>query len=105
MKVFAAGIATETNTFSPFPTRIDDFLVQRGRDAMEGRVSHPSLDLTQVWGRQAATRGDTFVFGLNAWAEPSGITDRSAFEFLRDEVLKDLQAALPVDIVLLMLHG
>src|SRR5262249_54780694 len=42
---------------------------------------------------------------LMAWAHPSGITTKSAYESLRDEMLNDLRAAMPVDIVLLNLHG
>jgi microcystin degradation protein MlrC len=105
MKIFAAGIATETNTFSPVPTGLEDFDIQRGKDALEGRINHPSLDLSQTWGRQAQARGFDFVFGLMAWAMPLGTTVRSAYESLRDEVLSDLRAAMPVDVVLLNLHG
>jgi len=105
MKIFVAGIATETNTFSPVPTGLDDFTVQRGRDVLEGRIDYPGLDLSEPWGEQARQRGDEFVFSLNAWAQPSGITLKSAYETLRSEVLDDLRAAMPVDVVLLMLHG
>jgi microcystin degradation protein MlrC len=105
MKVFAAGIATETNTFSPIPTSFGDFTVQRGRAVLDGRIDHPSLDLSETWGKQAGERGFEFVFSLMAWAPPSGTTVKSAYESLRDEVLTDLRAALPVDVVLLSLHG
>jgi microcystin degradation protein MlrC len=105
MKIFAAGIATETNTFCPIPTTLDDFAVQRGRDVLLGRISYPTLDLTKPWGEQAKECGEEFVFSLMAWAKPGGTTVRSAYEELRDEVLIDLRAAIPVDIVLLMLHG
>jgi microcystin degradation protein MlrC len=105
LKIFAAGISTETNTFSPVPTGLEDFNVQRGRDALEGRVDFASLDLTEVWGKHVRARGDDFVFSLMAWAQPSGTTTKVAYESLRDEVLRDLQEALPIDIVLLNLHG
>ena len=105
MKIFAGGIATETNTFSPMPTSREDFQVQRGKDVLDGRIDHPSLDLSAVWGQQAKARGDEFVFSLMAWTGPSGITVRSAYESLRDELLDDLRAAMPVDVVLLNLHG
>jgi microcystin degradation protein MlrC len=104
MKIFAGGIATETNTFAPVPTGIEDFAVARGSDP-SSRQSNPSLDLNNVWGHQARELGAQFVFSVNAWAEPSGITCRSAYESLRDELLTDLRAAMPVDVVLLMLHG
>src|SRR6185436_8306294 len=105
MKVFAAGIATETNSFAPIATGIDDFMVQRGKDAALGQIAYPSLDLTTSWGERARHRGDQFLFSLNAWAQPGGTTVRSAYESLRDEVISDLSLALPVDVVLLSLHG
>ncbi len=40
-----------------------------------------------------------------ASAQPGGATTRAAYETLREEILADLRAALPVDIVLLGLHG
>lgn len=105
MKIFAAGIATETNTFCPVPTSLEDFIVQRGKDVAQGRVDFPALDLSQLWGKKAKERGEEFVFSLNAWAQPSGTTNKAAYEALRDEVLADLRNAMPVDVVLLMLHG
>lgn len=104
MKIFAAGIATETNTFCPIPTALEDFRVQRGGGAPCHPID-PSLDLSDPWGRQAEDRGDEFVFSLMAYADPAGLTVRSAYESLRDEILRDLKEALPVDVVLLMLHG
>lgn len=105
MKIFAAGIATETNTFCSIPTTLEDFQIQRGRDALAGKITYPSLDLSQSWGKQATARGDSFAFSLMAWAEPAGVTITSAYETLRDEILSDLRVASPVDIVLLNLHG
>jgi microcystin degradation protein MlrC len=105
MKIFAGGIATETNTFSPLPTGLGDFQIQRGRDALAGRVDHPSLDLTALWGARARAAGYDLVFGLMAWAQPAGLSTRRAYEALRDELLAELERALPVEIVLLNLHG
>src|SRR5688500_2577903 len=105
MRIFAAGLSTETNTFCPVPTGLEDFQVLRGHQALSGNIEYPSLDLSAVWGRMARERGDQFIFSLNAWAQPFGITTRSAYESLRDEILNDLNAALPIDVVLLMLHG
>ncbi|MCB0142109.1 MAG: M81 family metallopeptidase, partial [Caldilineaceae bacterium] len=50
-------------------------------------------------------RGWDFIFSLYANAQPAGNTTRAAYESLRDELLERLRAALPVDIVLLNLHG
>lgn len=43
--------------------------------------------------------------GLAASAAPSGTVARKAYEHLRDQILADLHAAMPVDAVLLNLHG
>ena len=105
LRIFGAGIATETNTFAPIPTALEDFHVQRGSDARAGRVENATLDLSQTWGRQAHAGGHEFIFGLMAFAQPAGTTLRAAYETLRDELLEELEAALPVDVVLLNLHG
>jgi microcystin degradation protein MlrC len=103
VKIFAGGIATETNTFSPVPTSLDDYAVARRGD--DERSSSAGFDLEKIWGEPARARGDEFIFSLMAWAQPSGTTIRSAYETLRDELLADLRSHQPVDIVLLMLHG
>lgn len=105
MKIFAAGIHSETNTFSPIPVALEDFRIQRGTEALGGRVPYPDLDLTDPWGHQSRARGDDFIFSLMAHAEPGGLTTDAAYESVREEILGDLRAALPVDVVLLMLHG
>jgi microcystin degradation protein MlrC len=105
MRIFAAGMVTETNTFCPIPTTLEDFIIQRGRP--EGRVParYSGFDLDRIWGRLAEARGDEFVLSLMALAQPAGLTAKGAYEAMRDEILADLRAAMPVDIVLLMLHG
>lgn len=105
MRIFAGGIATETNTFCPTLTTLKDFAVLRVESEAEGAAGLASFDLPNIWGALAKARGDTFVFSLMAWAQPSGPTVRSAYETLRDELLGDLRAAGAVDVVLLMLHG
>lgn len=105
MRIFAAGIATETNTFSPLLTGLEDFLITRETDIKGGRVAAANFDPSAIWRQQAQARGDDLISSLMAWSGPSGPTIRSAYETLRDEVLHDLEAAMPVDIVLLNLHG
>ena len=105
MKVFAGGIETETNTFSPMPTGAADFEVIRAADLDE------TMDLGGFGGpfnlfrRRCQERGWDYVFSLFASAQPAGTTVRSVYESLRDELLAALEAAMPVDIVLLPLHG
>jgi microcystin degradation protein MlrC len=53
----------------------------------------------------AAAGGHTLIEGTAAWADPAGMVGRAAYEGLRDEILAQLRAAMPVDIALFGLHG
>jgi len=101
MKVFAGGIATETNTFSPMPTGMADFDIVRA-GAVEGDGFTPAIDKFK---ERTEERGWEFIFSLYAWAQPAGITTKATYESLREELLDALKAAGPVDMVLLLLHG
>lgn len=104
LKIFVAGIATETNTFVTMPTGMKSFEaggIVRG-NARDQDQSHPLTDrLRQL----AASEGHAIVIGLLAAAQPLGPTLRSVYESLRDELLNRLQAAMPVQAVILPLHG
>lgn len=98
MKVFVASIATETNTFSALPTGLAAFEIDRGE--------HPEATGLRAQIEQwAASGGHEVAFGIAAFAQPAGLTVRSTWLALRDELLAGLQAALPVDAVVLPLHG
>jgi len=107
MRVFTASLATETNTFAPMPTGLASF---REEGAYFPGGTHPP-GLTLFAGplhaarQRARQHGWTLVEGLVAAAQPSGTTTRLAYETLRDQILADLRAALPVQLVLLGLHG
>ncbi len=99
MKLFLASLATETNTFSPMPTTTKQFRVVR-----EGK--HTYLDTPIViWRDKAAERGWEVAESISAGAEPAGITLKATYEMFRDEILRDLQAAMPINVVMLDLHG
>ncbi len=106
MKVFIAGLDTETNTFAPIPTGYQSFSEcflahGNGTSLAPNYVSGQLL----VWRRRAEARGWQVVEGLCSFAEPGGLIVRRAYEQLRDELLDDLKRALPVDMVVLALHG
>lgn len=106
MRVFTASLSCETNTFSPIPTGLAAF---RER-AYFPAGTHPERMLHcsgPLWAarHRAAELGWDLVEGLVASAMPGGTTTRTAYETLRDELLADIRGALPVDIVLLGLHG
>ena len=106
MKTFIAVLGTETNTFSPMPTgwqTFKDTLLCYG-DATQ----QPSNWFTEplfVWRKATEQMPGQVAEGLAAFAQPAGITTRPVYESLRDRLLADLEAALPVDMVLLFMHG
>jgi microcystin degradation protein MlrC len=99
MKLFIAALATETNTFSPMPTTTKQFRVAR-----DGNHTYQDTPIV-IWRKLAEDRGWQVAESLSAGAEPAGITLKATYEMFRDEILRDLQAAMPVDVVLLDLHG
>ena len=105
-RLFTACLGTETNSFSPIPTGLGLFqstmLVRRGE--FDENVVLFGLPLI-TWRERARRLGWEVVQGLAAFATPAGDTTRAAYESLRDEILTDLRGALPVDAVMLSLHG
>ena len=106
MKLFAASLATETNTFAPIPTNrqsyTEVFYARPGEHPDEPRLCTAPLLIGR---RRALAEGWTLVEGSCAWAEPSGPTAKATYEEFRDEILDQLRAAMPVDGVLMGLHG
>src|SRR5690242_18847736 len=106
MRVFSATLATEINTFSPIPTDLrsftDDFYFRPGE-----HPERPFLFSAPLVGarRRAREEGFALIEGSCAAARPAGMVSREAYETLRDEILGQLRAALPVDAVILGLHG
>lgn len=106
MKLFIAGLDTETNTFSPMQTGIEAFrenLIAYG-DAT-GKPLNCCSSQMFVWRNAAQEKGWDVVESLCAVAEPGGRTTRAVYESFRATILDDLKAAMPVDAVMLALHG
>jgi microcystin degradation protein MlrC len=106
MRVFSGSIATETNTFGPMPTGLASFR-DRGYYKSGEHPDRPTQFSGPLWAARLRGKelGWELFEGVTAGAQPSGITTRAAYEQLRDELLADLRRALPVDMVLLGLHG
>ena len=107
MRIFAATLATETNTFSPLPTSIEGY--KEGVWLRPGE--HPDdaprmCTATLFVARQRAAKENfTLIEGSCFAASPAGTTNRADYETMRDEILDQLKQALPLDGVLLGLHG
>ena len=106
MRIFGALLMTETNTGAVVPTGRADFErsgLYRGdgsaRDPHGFAAGHVELK------RLAAADGHTVVESLTAFAQPAGPTVGAVYEEYRDWILDDRRAAMPVQAVVLLLHG
>src|SRR5438552_5997396 len=107
MRIAIGQLWQETNTFNPLPTTrrdFDDFGVLRGQDLVERMADTNELggfiQSLRQWPEQPEIVG---LVRLRAW--PSGTATVETFRWLRDEIMDALRHALPVDAVLLALHG
>ena len=108
MRLFVASLATETNTFSPVFTDLRDFrdnfyFLPGEHPDIPSLCSAPFVALRE-YGNRVGDAVET-IEGTAAWAEPGGIVSSAAYLHLRDSILGELREALPVDGVLLGLHG
>ncbi|MFO0928283.1 MAG: M81 family metallopeptidase [Gemmataceae bacterium] len=107
MKIAVGQLWQETNTFNPLPTTradFDAFGVLRGVELIErlADTNEPGgfIQSLRAWPERPEIVG---LVRLPAW--PSGVATRETFAWLRRELLDALDAAGPVDSVLLALHG
>lgn len=106
MRAFTATLGTEVDPSSPIPTGWRAF-----RETMLWRPGEHPGQPTEATGalwacrRRAAERGWTVVEGTCAYAMPGGPVPQPVYEALRDEILGQLRAAMPLDVVALGLHG
>ena len=106
MKFFAASLSTETNTFAAAPTgrgSFEEYGIYRGDASVKAPEGGGAL--LRCLRDAAEADGHTLVESVAAFAQPSGRTVRAVYEELRDQILDDLRAAMPVDVVQLFLHG
>ena len=107
MRLFTATLATESNTFSPLPTSIDAYKEGVFLRPGEHPDSTPLMCTAPLFvaRRRAARDGFTLIEGSCFAASPAGVTNQRDYEAMRDEILGQVEAALPLDGVLLGLHG
>ena len=107
MRIAIGQLWQESNTFNPWPTTRQDFVdfgVCRGADLVERMA-----DTNELGGFIQSLRGwpelleIVGLVRLPAW--PAGAATRDTFDWLRGEMLDSLRRQLPVDAVLLALHG
>jgi microcystin degradation protein MlrC len=107
MRIFTAGLITETNTFAPWPTGLRGFseIGPFHGDATVRGVDDETGVLAGLWKSRAEADGHYFAESLFAHAQPSGVAVQSVYEAFRDEILDDLKRKGPFDVALFFLHG
>lgn len=106
MRIFTAGLATETNTFAPWSTG-DRGFTEGGRWPGNASLAGdcPENLVARLYRELCGRDGHDFIEGLFASAEPSGPTVQAVFECLRDQILDDIRSNAPFEVILLYLHG
>jgi len=104
MRIFYGGLGTETNTFAPFGTAYDDFDIVTFNEQEERKTTDNDgpFESCQRWMKET---GGEFIASTVAFAWPAGPTITKDYEQLRDELLSDMRSALPLDAVVLPMHG
>ncbi|WP_029063011.1 M81 family metallopeptidase [Labrenzia sp. DG1229] len=94
MKIAVGGIHTECSTYSPLHQEVEDFDVVRGTELLEqtglGKERFPDT---------------TFCPLFHARSIPGGPVSTGCYLTFKSGFLAELQASLPVDGVLLIMHG
>ncbi len=106
MRIFAAGMSTESNTFAPWPTGQRGFEeggYWRGTASLSGDCEQNLV--ARLFRRMAGAAGHELIEGLFTVAQPSGPTIQSVYERMRGDILADLRQQGPFEVVLLYLHG
>ena len=106
MKVLIAQLATETNTFAAFPTGLgayEEYGIFHGDASRKAPTT--SGDFMLFMRNMFEADGHTVVESVCAFSQPAGRTVRKVYEDLRDEIVRDVQNAMPLDAVQMLLHG
>ncbi|WP_339760401.1 M81 family metallopeptidase [uncultured Hoeflea sp.] len=105
-RVYVGSLATESNTFSPLITDLQDFkdsfYAPPGEHPLTPTLCSAVFPAARA---RAGSYGWQVIEGTATWAEPGGIVNNRTWQLLRDQMLAEIEAALPLDAVLLGLHG
>lgn len=107
MRIAIGQLWQETNSFNPLPTTrrdFEDFGIVRGSELIERMADTNELggfiQSLRKWPEKPDIVG---LARLPAW--PGGTATRETFTWLRGVLFEEMTRALPVDAVLLALHG
>ena len=103
MQIGIASLSHESNTFASFPTTYEDFRFVRGQEIIE--QYRPTFHEVGGFIAGAEEFGYEIVPLMGAVATPAGAVESETYEALLDELLGLIDSAMPLDGLLLGLHG
>ena len=103
MRIGIASLSHESNTFASFPTTYEDFRFVRGQEIIE--QYRPTFHEVGGFIAGAEAYGYEIVPLMGAVATPAGAVEAETYESLLDELLGLIRDAMPLDGLLLGLHG
>jgi len=102
-RIAVGQIFQESHDFNPVLTSLADFVIEHGADAVQRNWNAGS---TFGGILQRLSQANVDIRGLlAARARPGGSLERGAYQVLKAEMLSALAAQMPVDAVVLELHG
>jgi microcystin degradation protein MlrC len=106
MRIFTAALGLEANTFLALPTSYQAFVDKLYLPPGEHQ-ERPSHQTAACWVARERAKRDGFelIAGACYAAQPGGAATREAYERMRDDILGQLERALPVDGIVFNLHG
>ncbi|RVK26438.1 M81 family metallopeptidase [Sinorhizobium meliloti] len=103
LRIAIGGISHETNTFCARDMELSDFSIERGHSIID---NHNGVrDFVGGMLDAAATLNATVVPTYLAVAEAGGAISETAYSRLVDDLLASITRSMPVDAVVLELHG
>jgi microcystin degradation protein MlrC len=97
-RIGIGGIAIESSTFSPLPSRLHDFTILTGAEMIE---RYPFMPGWNFHGRADIT----WLPCLHARAIPGGPVERESYEIMKRRLLAQIESVLPLDGFYLDIHG
>ena len=102
MRIYIAGVQHESSSFSPIPTSLRSF--EQWNWSAESPFDADGFGYGEAC-RSALGSGMDVIAGPFFNAEPSSPATAAAWTTIGAQILDELSAAMPVDVVLLCLHG
>ena len=104
MRIFTAALALEANTFGPLPSAYRAF-TDKTYFPPGQHPDYATLQTAAVWVTRERGKSDGFtvIEGSSYAAQPGGTATRDAYERMRDEIVGQVKAAMPLDGVIPML--